>query len=67
MYAAMTTKCPACSSRDVYGFERTRTGRACYCYDCGTRWKLTVEHEVLDMLGVSSATTFQSFSLSGRR
>jgi hypothetical protein len=42
-----------CSGRDIYGFERTVTGRVYYCHECGHRWKLTVEDEALDMLGLS--------------
>jgi DNA-directed RNA polymerase subunit RPC12/RpoP len=53
MYGETTVRCPMCSGRDTYGFERTVTGRVYYCHECGHRWKLTVEDEALDMLGLS--------------
>jgi hypothetical protein len=62
MYADMTGRCPACLSHDVFGFERTCTGRAYYCHDCGTRWSLSVEDEVSNLLEVCADGMVRIFS-----
>jgi DNA-directed RNA polymerase subunit RPC12/RpoP len=48
-------RCPHCASPDVYGFERTPTGRSYYCPKCSEQWRVTVENRTLDMIGESLA------------
>jgi transposase-like protein len=48
-----TPRCPACRGSDVQPLGRTRAGQRFRCQECGTGWVVTVEDEVLGMIGDS--------------
>ena len=45
--------CPVCRSSDAEQLSRTLSGKQFRCPQCGTRWGISLEDEVLAMIGQS--------------
>ena len=45
--------CPVCRSSNVQRLSRTLSGNQFRCSQCGTRWGVSLEDEVLAMIGKS--------------
>lgn len=48
-----TPNCPVCRSGDVTQVGRSLAGRRFRCGRCGERWGISLEDEVLGMIGES--------------